>query len=190
MGAPVFYFDLGSPYAYLTAERIDRLFDAVDWQPILLGAVLKRLEKASWALGPARVENIGEIERRAARYGLPPFRVVPSWPSDYLFAMRVATAARQIGAVERFALAAFRSAFAAGRDLSTPETVLEAAAAAGLDRTRLKAEASSQTTKDALRDATEQALALGVGGVPTLAIGGRLYFGDDRLDEAAAAARV
>ncbi len=55
----VFYFDLGSPYAYLAAERIATVFEAAgaeqpEWQPILLGALFRRFGRRSWADGPER----------------------------------------------------------------------------------------------------------------------------------------
>ena len=61
-----------------------------------------------------------EVERRAAEYGLPPVRWPDPWPGNTLFAMRAATFATQIGKAVSFALAAFRQAFAGGRDLTRP----------------------------------------------------------------------
>src|SRR2546430_16235044 len=85
----VFYFDLGSPYAYLAAERIGRLFPEPPlWQPILLGGLFKRLGTGSWALGDARATNVAEIERRARPYGLPPVVWSKPFPGNTLFAMR------------------------------------------------------------------------------------------------------
>src|SRR3990167_4526591 len=73
MAAITFYFDLASPYAYLAATRIDKLFKhPVQWQPILLGALFKRFHIISWEATPERAANIQEIERRAKQYGLPP----------------------------------------------------------------------------------------------------------------------
>src|SRR4029077_1380817 len=71
-----FYFDLGSPYAYLTAERISGLFtdaelEQPEWQPILLGGLFKRFGRDSWANGPGREDGIAEVERRAAELSLP-----------------------------------------------------------------------------------------------------------------------
>ena len=59
-----------------------------------------------------------EVERRAAEYGLPPVRWPDPWPGNTLFAMRAATFATQIGKAVSFSLAAFRQAFAGGRDLT------------------------------------------------------------------------
>ena len=188
----VFYFDfdLGSPYAYLAAERIGRLFpERPLWQPILLGGVFKRLGTGSWALGEARATNVAEIEWRARAYGLPPVVWPKPFPGNTLFAMRAATHALEAGAVEAFALTAFREAFASGRDLSSPDDVLRVSAGCGLAPGDVRAAVESSAVKDALHAATERAGDLGVRGVPSLLVGSTIYSGDDRLDEAAAAAK-
>ena len=138
MTRPVLYFDVGSPFVYLAAERIERVL-GVDpvWQPALLGGLFK----TTWA--------------------------------------------QTEGAAKAFALAATRRAFVEGRDLSLPDEVLAAARAAGLDP---GPEAfADPAIKLALREATDAAQARGVFGVPTVAVGDELFWGDDRLEEAAAA---
>jgi 2-hydroxychromene-2-carboxylate isomerase len=183
-----FYFDLGSPYAYLSAERIAGvLAEPVQWQPVLLGGLFKLTGRSSWALGDYRRRQAGmaEIERRASGYRLPPIRWPDPWPSDYLTAMRVATFASGAGRGREFAVQAFADAFQRGRDLAIPTHVFDAAASAGLDRRETEGAAQDQQVKLALREATEAAFQRGVIGVPTLAVDDELFWGDDRLDEAA-----
>jgi 2-hydroxychromene-2-carboxylate isomerase len=181
-----FYFDLGSPYSYHAAERINALFDEPpEWQPILLGGLFKIHGRDSWANGPGREEGMREVERRAAEYGLPPIRWPDPWPGNTLVAMRAATFAKQIGKVVSFSLAGFRQAFAAGRDLSVPDNVMLAAAACELHPKALTKAVESRSVKDALRAATEEAAARGVVGVPSVVVGDRVVWGDDRLPEAA-----
>ena len=72
-----FYFDVGSPYAYLAAERLPALLpEPVHWQPVLLGGLFRLTGRSSWALGDYRRRQAGmaEIERRTRSYGLPPMR--------------------------------------------------------------------------------------------------------------------
>jgi 2-hydroxychromene-2-carboxylate isomerase len=188
-----FYFDLGSPYAYLTAERISGLFtdaelEQPEWQPILLGGLFQKFGRDSWANGPGRAEGIAEVERRAADYGLPPLVWPDPWPGNYLFAMRIATFAKQTGRTVSFALAGFRQAFAGGKDLGDPENVLVAGAACELHPKALLKAAETRAVKDGLREATERAAELGVIGVPSLVVGGEVFWGDDRLEEAVEAA--
>jgi 2-hydroxychromene-2-carboxylate isomerase len=185
-----FYFDLGSPFAYLAAERIGAYIpEPVVWLPVLLGGIFKLSGRSSWALDDAdrRRAGIADVERRAREYGLPPLRWPDPWPSDYLFAMRVATFAFAAGRGRELATRAFRAAFQEGHDLSVPERVLDAAAAVGIEP-RTAAEATRDpAVKAALRDATDAAHGRGVFGVPTVAIGEELFWGDDRLQDAAAA---
>jgi 2-hydroxychromene-2-carboxylate isomerase len=190
---PIFFYDLGSPYAYLAAERVNGLFAEVageppEWRPILLGALFKRFDRDSWANGPGRDEGVREVERRGSAYGLPPIRWPGPFPPNTLFAMRAATYAKEIGRAVSFSLAAFRQAFAAGRDLTDRDNVLLAAAAAEIHPRAMLGAVERTTVKEALREATERAGDLGVRGVPSVVVGDEVFWGDDRLDEAARAA--
>ena len=186
---PVFYFDLGSPYSYLAAERMNHVLGVVPvWQPILLGGVFRATGGGSWSLTTERAAGMAEVERRAAARGLPPVLWPDPWPGDMLPAMRAATFAQQSGRVVAFSLAAFRQAFAGGRDLGVVDNVLIAAAACELHPRAVLKGIESRSVKDRLREATDEAVALGVTGVPTVAVGDELFWGDDRLEEAAALA--
>jgi 2-hydroxychromene-2-carboxylate isomerase len=192
---PVFYFDLGSPYAYFAAERIATMFEEAgarqpEWQPILLGGLFKRFGRSSWGQGPDREEGMRECERRAEAYGLPAIRWPEPWPGDMLTAMRAATFAKQLGRTTSFALAAFRQAFAAGRDLGVAENVFIAAASSELHPRALETAFGRDSVKGELRAATEVAGDRGVFGVPSVIVGEEVFWGDDRLEEAAAAAAV
>jgi 2-hydroxychromene-2-carboxylate isomerase len=185
---PVFYFDLGSPYSYLTAERLQGVLPVVPvWQPILLGGIWQQSGGSSWGITDGRVAGQAEVERRAEEYGLMPVRWPDGWPNNTLKAMRAAIFAQSIGRAVAFSLAAFRQAFAGGRDLSDVDNVLIAAAACELHPNAILKALETQSVKDRLRDATQEAYERGVRGVPTIAVGDRLFWGDDRLEEAAAA---
>jgi 2-hydroxychromene-2-carboxylate isomerase len=185
----IFYFDVGSPYAYLAAERVETVLpEPPRWQPVLLGGLFKLAGRSSWALGDYRRRQTGmaEIERRARGYGLPPILWPDPWPTDYLAAMRVVTWAFVIGHGHDVATRLFRDAFQRGRELSIEAHVLAAAEAAGLDRRDARDAMQDPSVKATLRAATEEAYALGVFGVPTLEVAGELFWGDDRLEDAAA----
>ena len=185
---PVFYYDLGSPYAYLAAERVNDVLPVVPvWRPILLGGVWQHTGGGSWSLTERREEGMAEVERRATERKLQPLRWPAPWPTDTLVAMRAATFAAQIGRGVAFSLAAFRQAFAGGRDLSVTDNVLIAAAACELDPNAILKGIETRATKDRLKQATAQAAGQGVLGVPTVAVGGKLFWGDDRLEDAASA---
>ena len=60
-----FYFDLGSPYSYLSAERISRLFidaeiEQPEWQPVLLGGLFAKFDRGSWSQTDMRDEGMAE----------------------------------------------------------------------------------------------------------------------------------
>jgi len=80
---------------------------------------------------------------------------------------------------------AFRDAFQEGVDLSIPAHVLGAAERANLDPREVEQATQDPEIKLALREATDAAHGLGVFGVPTIAVGSELLWGDDRLDVAA-----
>jgi 2-hydroxychromene-2-carboxylate isomerase len=188
---PVFYYDFNSPYAWLAAERVNHVLPVPPvWQPVSFGHILQASGREPWSFhDPTRSEGIAEIERRAAERGLPAPRWIEGWPlTTYsLLPLRVAIFAQQAGRAVSFSLAAFRQFFAAGRTLAELDNVLIAAAASELHPRAVTKGIESQTVKDALRTATDEAIALGVVGVPTVAIGSQLFWGDDRLEEAAAA---
>lgn len=187
---PIFYFDLGSPYAYLAAERVNHVLPVVPvWQPVLLGAIFRARGHGSWSQTDQRAAGMAEVERRAREYALPAIRWPDPWPANTLTAMRAATFAKRTGRTVAFALAAFRQAFAGGRDLSQLDNVLLAAAACELHPRAVLKGIESRSVKDELRAATEEAIARGVTGVPSIAVGERVFWGDDRLEEAAEAIR-
>jgi 2-hydroxychromene-2-carboxylate isomerase len=184
-----FYFDLGSPYAYLAAERLHGLLpEPVEWRPVLVGGLFKLTGRSSWARGDPerRLEGIAEVERRARSYGLPAVAWPERWPSDYLLAMRAATYAFTVARGREFTMQAFRDGFRDGRELSVPSQLFEAGERAGLDRDELEAATQDPRIKDALRSATQAAYESGVIGVPTIVIEDEPFWGDDRLEDAAA----
>lgn len=193
MARATFYYDLGSPYAYLSAERISGLFteaelEQPEWQPILLGGLFQHFGRDSWGVGPERQAGMVEVERRASAYALPPIVWPDPWPGNMLTAMRVATFAKQTGRTVSFSLAAFRQAFAAGRDLSDPDNVMIAGAACELHPRALLKAVQTEIVKSALREATDAAAARGVEGVPALLVGEEVFWGDDRLEAGVEAA--
>ncbi len=205
---PLFLFGAMSPYSWFAAERIDGLLPDARWRGVFAGAIFKAHDRVSWGSTEYRDGGIADCEARASAHGLGPIRWPDPWPTSDLLIARAMTfaegatgAPRQGPAGERTAdpgeqsevkalgLAAMRLAFLDGADLGEESAVLEAGRRAGLDTGALANALSAPDIKDALRSATDEALALGVFGVPTILLGGELYWGDDRLEQAAAAHR-
>jgi 2-hydroxychromene-2-carboxylate isomerase len=188
-----FYYDFSSPYSYLAAERISGVFaeaglEQPEWQPISFGHLLQATGRTPWSMRPdgPDPERLAEIQRRAVQRGLPEVRYPDGWPvGNYsLNAPRAAIFAKESGRVVSFSLACFRQVFAAGKDMSDVDNVLIAAAACELHPNAVLKGIQRKSVKDKLRSATEEALALGVEGIPTVAVGNELFWGDDRLEEA------
>lgn len=181
----VLYFDLASPYSYLAIMRVaEVLGEEPALQPVLAGAIFAARGWGSWALTDARDANVQEIERRARVRRLP-LQWPPGWPPNSLSAQRAAIHAKRQGAGRAFAEAVYLATYGAGGDLGDPETILAAAERAGLARETMMAALADPDVKAELRRETDAALARGVIGVPTLRLGGDLYFGDDQLEQAA-----
>ena len=183
-----FYYDLFSPEAYLAAERVLAVLPGAEWVPVSAAG----LPGADTLVGfrcQTDVEAFRDrIERIAARRGLQPLRWPEPFPSDTAYAMRVATYARQIGRAVAFSLAAFRQAFAAGRDLSVTDNVLIAAAACELHPHAVAKGAALASVTRALQEATARAAERGVRDVPAVWLpDGRVFHGDEALDGAARA---
>jgi 2-hydroxychromene-2-carboxylate isomerase len=183
-----FYYDTNSPYAYLAAHRIGELIPDAVWRPVALGILFREIGKVPWSLRPGREEGMAECERRAAERGLPPLRWADGWPAEtWSFnPLRAAVIAEEHDRLVPFSLECYRLMFAECRSLAHLDTVLDAARAVGLDPAEVSERIGEQDVKDRLRAYTEEAIALGAVGVPTVAVGEELYWGDDRLEEAAA----
>lgn len=183
---PAFYYDLFSPEAYLAAERILGLLPEAEWIPVSAPDLPGADTLDGFRCQTDRVAFFDRIERVALKRGMQPLRWPDPFPSDTAHAMHVATYARQIGRAVAFSLAAFRQAFAAGRDLGVADNVLIAAAACEMHPRAVAKGASLATVATALDAATALAAQRGVRDVPAIWLpGGGVFHGDDALDDAA-----
>jgi predicted DsbA family dithiol-disulfide isomerase len=163
---PVFFYDLGTPRCYIVAETIMAALPVVpEWEPVLAPDVVDAGDEV----------DRGGIERRAAELGLQPLRWPIAWPPDTRAAILAATYAKQIGRAVAFSLAAFRQAFAGGRDLGDENTVLIAGAACEMHPTALRKGIELRSTHSALAQATRRARDAGVTELPAIQIGDRVY---------------
>jgi 2-hydroxychromene-2-carboxylate isomerase len=190
MARPVFYYDVSSPYAYLAACRVDDVLPVQpEWRPIAFGVIVRRLGKVPWSFKEDRQANFEEMAQRAADRGLPEIRYPEGWPAETysLTPLRAALLASDQQQLRALSRELFNTMFVEGQPLADTEAVLDAAERAGMDRARVREGIELEETKQRLREQTDDALARGVTGVPTVSVGEELYWGDDRLEEAAAA---
>jgi 2-hydroxychromene-2-carboxylate isomerase len=173
-----FFFDLASPWTYLAAERVDRRFAEVRWQPAVGEALPGARDLAGQRLA---------VEERAAELQLPLV-----WPEAQLSAarsaMRVAALAADRGRAAEFVLAASRLAFCGGYDVDDPEALAEAAAAAGLGLDEALRAAGDMRRDGPLERVALRLIAQGADGLPALVVGRTVFCGEDRLPEALAMA--
>ncbi len=182
---PLFFFGAMSPYSWFAAERIGALLPEAEWRPVFAGGVFKAAGRTSWGLTDARAATLADCEARARAHGLGPIRWPDPWPTLDALAGRAMLLARDEGKLQPYALALMRLAFKEGGDLAEIAAVQEAGDRAGLDVAQIAQAVQDPAYKAALRAATDAAVALGVFGVPTVVVGDELFWGDDRLEEAA-----
>jgi hypothetical protein len=154
----------------------------VEWVP----TASVELRGEGWADLPA-VRAYAEASAIALRLPLVWPDRLPSAPSA---ALRAATYAAEIGLGARFALAASRLAFCGGFDLEDPETLAEAAAAAGVPLRGCIAAAGEHARDETLRRTARSLLARDITALPAIRIGHRWLEGDQALSEAAAMTRA
>lgn len=183
-----FYFDFGSPAAYLAATQLPHITAdtgaTLVWKPMLLGGVFLATGNHS----PADIKPKGpylntDLKRFARRYGVP-FAHNPHFPINTLLLMRAAIGL-QMQQSQRFASyvdAVFQSIWVDSMNMNEPATVESVLQAAGFDPAELVALANAQATKDQLKTATQEAVARGVFGAPTMFVGDDMFWGQDRLD--------
>jgi 2-hydroxychromene-2-carboxylate isomerase len=180
-----FFFDLACPFTYLAAERVERSFDDVAWRP----ASTEALRRASLSDDPVQADAV----RRAAEERAGALRLPLVWPERFPeavpAAMRVAAHAADCGRGAAFVLAATRLAFCGGFDLDDPEILAEAAAAAGVVLDDTLHAARDEGRDGAIEAAGRALLAAGADRLPALRVGRALYWGEERVGEALAAAR-
>jgi 2-hydroxychromene-2-carboxylate isomerase len=186
-----------SPYSWFAAERIEQLLPQARWRGVFAGAVFKQNERSSWGLDERRDAGIADCEMRAAEHLLGPIRWPDPWPTNDLLVARAMAYCAQIDAaggdgdrlMRSFGLAAMRLTFLEGIDIGERDAVLEAGRRAGINERVLGDALQDQQIKDATRALTEEAVKAGVFGVPSLLVGGKLFWGDDRLADAVSAYR-
>jgi 2-hydroxychromene-2-carboxylate isomerase len=187
MASIEFFFDYGSPYSYLAdavlPDLAQRHAAELVYRPMLLGGVFKATGNQSpmyESVAAKRAYGGVAMRRTAALCGVAvPHN--PHFPINTLALMRTAVAAQHAGVFAPFHAAVYPAFWVEGRNLGSAEVLAEVLAAAGLDAAGLAKGAETGPVKDALRTATEEAVARGAFGAPSIFFAGELYFGVDHL---------
>lgn len=191
-----FWFEFASTYSYLSVMRIERAAEVagveVGWKPFLLGPVFLALgwNDSPFNIYPPKGRYMWrDLERLAQKEGLP-FRRPTRFPRNGLLAARVALVGVEEGWVAPFARAVMSANFAEDREIGEEAVIVEILAALGLPAAEVIARAQADANKLALRCQTERAAELGLFGAPSFRVGEELFWGNDRLEDALAWARM
>jgi 2-hydroxychromene-2-carboxylate isomerase len=194
-----FFFDCSSPWTYLAFTRIQpvvaRTGADIVWKPILVGGVFNAVNRDVY-------ERRANPDPRKARYSakdlqdwakLTKLRIVmppPVFPVKATSAMRCALAAQEKGKVVDYARACFEAYWSAGEDISQEAVLKAACVKAGLDAERILARSQADEIKNRLRANTDEVIARGGFGSPTMFVDrDDMYFGNDRMELVEAALR-
>ena len=188
--APIdFYFDFSSPYGYFASMKIEEMAArhgrAVNWRPILLGAVFKLTGQQPLATIPLKGSYMAHDLARSARLLKVPFKLPTKFPiattapsrAFYWIGDRDAALAKKVAA------ALYQAYFAEDRDISNPEVTGNVAAKLGMDKAELIQALNEPAVKERLKTEVDAAIERGVFGSPYIVIDGEPFWGSDRLEQ-------
>jgi 2-hydroxychromene-2-carboxylate isomerase len=183
-----FFYDYGSPTAYLAWTQLPRICAAhgaeLVYRPFVLGAVFKATGNAAPGMVPAKLKYmVGDMARWAAKWGVE-MNINPFFPVNTVNLMKAAAgvALRMPERLEAFNTACYRAMWIEGLNMADPEVIAGALAKAGFDPKAIFALVEDEEAKAALRAATEEAVKRGAFGAPTMFVGDKMFFGQDRLE--------
>ena len=193
-----FFFDVSSPWTYLAFTRIHeivaRTAAQIVWKPILVGGVFNAVNKDVYERranpDPRKASYSGKDLQDWARLAGIEIGRPPAFPVRAVAAMRCVVAADEEGKLVTLSKALFEAYWGALKDIGQTDILREVVASAGLDPDAILARAETSDVKDRLRANTEEVIARGGFGSPTMFVNGDdMYFGNDRLPLVEAALR-
>lgn len=185
-----FFFDCSSPWTYLAFTRIHDIIARTRaetvWCPILVGGVFNAVNKDVYERranpDPRKASYSGKDLQDWARLAGIEIGKPQPFPVNAVLEMRCCLAAQEKGKLIPFAREAFKAYWGDLQDVSKPEVIAQVCRAAGLNPEEILARAAAQDIKDKLRANTEELIARGGFGSPTMFVNGDdMYFGNDRL---------
>lgn len=187
-----FFYDLSSPWTYLAFTNLQNVLARTGatarLRPILVGGVFNAVNQSVYAAredtdNRKLVHSWRVLKDWAALTGVPLRFPSQFHPAKSVHAMRMAcTLADDMSALSTFTRAAFESYFGREENLDDPDILVAVANAAGLDGEAMKAAAQTDEVKSLLRANTEEVIARGGYGSPTIFVDTtKMYFGNDQL---------
>lgn len=189
-----FWFEFGSNYSYLSLMRIEdearRRGVKLIWRPFLLGAIFKALgfETSPFVLQKEKGAHVWrDMERQCRKYGLE-WRKPSRFPRLGVVPLRIALVGTDEPWLGAFCRKVMELNFVRDEEINEPARLTGVLSELGLPAAEIVAAAQSEPIKTRLREQTDEARAKGVFGAPTFFVGGEMFWGNDRLDDALALA--
>lgn len=181
-----FYYDFGSPNAYMAWKALSATGIELELHPVLIGGIFKLTgNMPPWQSAGKVSQKMAymqlELKRFVKDHALTKFRFNAHFPVNTLLAMRTAIAAQKAGVHDAFYPAVFAAMWEDSQDVSKPDVLAKILDDAGLDGETLVQAASTQDIKDGLMTATQTCVDRGVFGLPAMFVGDDMYFGKDRV---------
>lgn len=185
-----FYFDCSSPWTYLAFHAVQPVAAEakaeIVWKPILVGGVFNAVNQTVYEnrakpnpLKQAYSQK--DMQDWARLYGLA-IKFPPTvFPVNSVKAMRGAFVALDEDKLVPYATAAFEAYWGHDRDLSKEDVLADIAKRAGIERQRFFAGIETEACKTRLRANTDELIARGGFGSPTIFVGNDMFFGNDRM---------
>jgi 2-hydroxychromene-2-carboxylate isomerase len=189
-----FWFEFASNYSYLSVMRIEqeaaRRGVAIEWRPFLLGPIFKSF---GWTTSPFVVQSWKteyvwkDMEQQCRKYGLT-WKRPSAFPRASLLPARVALIGAEKPWMGEYCRRVMQLNFAADREIDSAASIAEVLTGLGLEAQEIIDQAQHETNKGRLRNQTELARTKGIFGAPSFFVGGEMFWGNDRLDDALACA--
>ncbi|MEW6143468.1 MAG: 2-hydroxychromene-2-carboxylate isomerase [Thermodesulfobacteriota bacterium] len=186
MGKKVeFFYDFTSPYTYIASKRIEKICEdngaELEWKPFFMGGLFVE----TGVKAPVDIANkfayVKQDTRDLAKHYGVDFKFPAVFPLHSVKPMRGAFAAEEKGKLTEYTHEMFRLFWTEGKDLSKDDALIEAVAGIGIDPVWFIARIGEQELKDRLREETSKAAERGVFGAPTIFVGEKMFWGNDRL---------
>jgi 2-hydroxychromene-2-carboxylate isomerase len=185
-----FYFDCSSPWTYLAFHAVQplaaELAAEIAWKPILVGGVFNAVNQSVYdsRAKPNPLKQgymLKDLAAWAKLYGLAIVFPPTVFPVNSVKCMRGAFVALDEDKLVPYATAAFEAYWGHDRDLSKEDVLADIAAKAGIERQRFFAGIETDGCKAKLRANTDELIARGGFGSPSMFVGNEMFFGNDRL---------
>lgn len=181
-----YYFDVGSPTAYLSWTQMPKLIEAtnatVSYKPILLGGIFKASGNSTPVAVPAKGKwMMSDLALWANKYDAP-LKMNSKFPVNTLYLMRGLLAYKDDERFTTLGDAIFDGMWVSDKDMTDMETVASIVASANIEPAEFAEKINDPEIKQGLIEATQEAVNKGLFGAPSFIVNGQLYFGQDRME--------